>query len=527
MRNILALALLGFIVSVGSVHAQTSEQLTAQIQALLQQVAQLEQRIQAARTGGTVPVTPTTTSQGSCPTIARNLKPGVSGTDVSALQQFLAKTPALYPEAQITGYFGALTARAVERFQIQQNIVSSGSVETTGFGAVGPATRAALVRVCALGTPVVIPSPPPPTPSVLNCILGTTVLASGETRTLYTSGVVPFGASCLGIPRKCMNGVLSGDPAYSFPTCTANTTPGSCTVDGVTVTHGQSKTFYKQRDVLFGQQCAPFGQTRTCNDGTLSGDPTYRFATCAVTSARSCEVVASSATSTTLTHGAQRSFFSKTIVPYNQSCDDFKLVRVCNDGYVSGDSAYVHPACSVTPGLSCTLDSVKVAHGASKDFYSDRTDTIASCANKKQSRTCTNGVLNGTASYKFSYCAPSNQKACILDGVLVEHTKTGKFYSASEVPFGRTCAQSEEVRTCTNGVLGGSNIYAFATCSARDAAVCTLDGKEVAHGASRAFYSRAVAPVGETCEPYKQIRYCTDGYLSGSGTYQYGDCATQ
>ena len=51
----------------------------------------------------------------------RDLKRGMSGDDVSALQQFLIEVES-YPEALVTGYFGPLTQRALQTFQREQNI---------------------------------------------------------------------------------------------------------------------------------------------------------------------------------------------------------------------------------------------------------------------------------------------------------------------------------------------------------------------------------------------------------------------
>lgn len=65
---------------------------------------------------------------------------GSSGEDVRRLQEFLAKDRALYPEGIITGYFGTLTEKAVQRFQKKYGIVNSGDPITTGFGFVGPQT---------------------------------------------------------------------------------------------------------------------------------------------------------------------------------------------------------------------------------------------------------------------------------------------------------------------------------------------------------------------------------------------------
>jgi len=76
--------------------------------------------------------------------ITTNLSAGSSGAQVTELQTFLSARPAIYPEGLITGYYGPLTAKAVQRYQCDKAIVCSGSASATGYGNVGPATRAAI-----------------------------------------------------------------------------------------------------------------------------------------------------------------------------------------------------------------------------------------------------------------------------------------------------------------------------------------------------------------------------------------------
>lgn len=75
---------------------------------------------------------------------------GSRGTAVRNLQAFLATDATIYPEGLITGYYGTLTARAVQRFQCRQGIVCSGSISTNGYGRVGPMTLAKLQVVGGL-----------------------------------------------------------------------------------------------------------------------------------------------------------------------------------------------------------------------------------------------------------------------------------------------------------------------------------------------------------------------------------------
>ncbi len=147
-----ALALFVVLTSVplvSNAQAQTAEQLAAQAQLLLQQIAALQAQLQAqtgAPTGATVAPT---VSSALCPNVGRVLKLGSTGDDVSRLQRFLAADAGIYPEALITGYYGGLTEAAVKRWQTKFNIVSSGDAESTGFGVTGPRTAAAISLQCS------------------------------------------------------------------------------------------------------------------------------------------------------------------------------------------------------------------------------------------------------------------------------------------------------------------------------------------------------------------------------------------
>lgn len=87
------------------------------------------------------------------PTLTRNLKMGITNPQVVALQQLLnnagfiiAKSGPGSPGNETTT-FGSLTRAAVRRFQCEKNIVCQGSETTTGYGLVGPRTRALLLTL--------------------------------------------------------------------------------------------------------------------------------------------------------------------------------------------------------------------------------------------------------------------------------------------------------------------------------------------------------------------------------------------
>jgi peptidoglycan hydrolase-like protein with peptidoglycan-binding domain len=77
--------------------------------------------------------------------LTRNLSLGSRGVDVISMQNFLIAHHFL-PAGNNTGYFGNLTQAAVQSWQRSHGIVSSGTPTTTGYGAAGPRTRAALAH---------------------------------------------------------------------------------------------------------------------------------------------------------------------------------------------------------------------------------------------------------------------------------------------------------------------------------------------------------------------------------------------
>lgn len=91
-------------------------------------------------------VTPTASGGGAIKavrtiTFSVAMAKGSRGAQVSALQQFLAEDPSLYPEGLVTGYFGSASEAALKRFQVRYGIANTGDA---GYGLVGPKTRAKL-----------------------------------------------------------------------------------------------------------------------------------------------------------------------------------------------------------------------------------------------------------------------------------------------------------------------------------------------------------------------------------------------
>lgn len=152
-------------------YALTEDELREQIAELLLRVSELQEQMGGSTTptntsttntntttSGTTGGTSNTTS-GALTSVLngglsldRYLERGMSGADVAALQAFLKIDPSVYPEGQLSAFFGPLTERAVQRFQVKCGIVTVGDYQSTGYGRVGPMTRAALKNGCRTGT---------------------------------------------------------------------------------------------------------------------------------------------------------------------------------------------------------------------------------------------------------------------------------------------------------------------------------------------------------------------------------------
>ena len=116
------------VISPWVIQAQTSTTTSnAQVQAMLMQIQALQAQIQAMQTAQLQVQTAQTNIQSTL-SLIRNLRQGMSGEDVSALQAVLAADPTIYPEGSITGFYGRLTAEAVKKFQRKHGIETLGSV---------------------------------------------------------------------------------------------------------------------------------------------------------------------------------------------------------------------------------------------------------------------------------------------------------------------------------------------------------------------------------------------------------------
>ena len=304
----IGLGAFGFLLLASPVFAQSTD-VQAQITALLAQIKALqEQLLQLQR------------QHALCVVLTQNLGPlytdARTNGDVSNLQRFLMAQNLLNPNLPI-GYFGPLTITAVQRWQAMHGVVASGDPDTTGYGFVGPKTRAAMAAECTMPN--------------LSCTFNDQTIANSASVTAYQSATVPSGQQCVSEQRTCGNGSLSG--TYQYSSCAAQS-PAPCIFNGQIIASGASVTAYQSLSAIYGQSCQT--QQRTCTNGALSGS--YLFTSCAVPQAASCIFDGK-----TVTNGTSVTAYQSATVPSGQQCVSEQ--RTCGNGSLSG--TYQNPSCTV------------------------------------------------------------------------------------------------------------------------------------------------------------------------------------
>jgi len=170
--------------------------------------------------------------------------------------------------------------------------------------------------------------------SIVPCIApdGSTIPPDGSITT-YQSSVVPYGSSCVAQDRICNNGNLSG--SYTAMSCFTGT-PAACALPwGGSIAHGQSVTAYQSNLVSPGGSCAPYAQTRTCNNGMLSGS--YQYSACSV-QPTACSLPWGGS----LNNSQSVTAYAAQLVEWDSSCAAES--RTCSGGALSG--SYVYGSCS-------------------------------------------------------------------------------------------------------------------------------------------------------------------------------------
>src|SRR3989339_128411 len=207
-------------------------------------------------------------------------------------------------------------------------------------------------------------------------------IPNGDSIIAYQSLIEPCGSSCNSETRTCNNGILSG--FFINQNCSVFCLP--CPLPwGGSINHGASVTTYQNPTEPCGSSCS--SETRTCNNGTLSGSFTNQ--NCSVAACASCNLPWGG----TINHGASATAYQNPTEPCGSSCNS--ETRTCNNGTLSG--SFTNQNCSVLAcAASCNLPwGGAIANGSSVTAYQNPTVPCGSSCSF-QIRTCNNGTLSGS-----------------------------------------------------------------------------------------------------------------------------------
>jgi peptidoglycan hydrolase-like protein with peptidoglycan-binding domain len=156
---------------------------------------------------------------------------GAQSSDVSELQTYLSRYSNLYPSGLVTGYFGSLTQGGVEKFQIEQSIVSNGNPESTGYGRVGPVTGARINVLMAS----ILPSRSTPSGDVWSPMISGSVLTTDT-----NSATIRWNTSESAVSRV----MYAKNWPFSYATAQSVSTGTYVTKANITISDLDSDTMY-------------------------------------------------------------------------------------------------------------------------------------------------------------------------------------------------------------------------------------------------------------------------------------------
>ena len=137
----------------------------------------------------------------------------------------------------------------------------------------------------------------------------------------------------------------------------------ACTFHNKSIPNGQSVIAYSAESLVYDTKCTSVAETRTCNDGELSG--TFKFNSCVEEPPATCTF-----DNKTVAHTGFVEAYSSSSREWNESCGDVKAVRTCDNGTLSNTS-HIYPTCAVkTPDNCTTVSGQFVEHTKTIEAFS-------------------------------------------------------------------------------------------------------------------------------------------------------------
>ena len=169
-----------------------------------------------------------------------------------------------------------------------------------------------------------------------------------------------------------------------------------------------------------------------------------------VTSSTSTELAAANSTSTSNSSTASTTTSSVETSTTPVGSTITSSTTTSNTSTTSTTSVVTSPAPVATPA-NCSINGQTIAHGSSVTRYQNASVPFGSACSS-ETRSCSDGVLSG--SYSNQSCSVEAARTCSFNGQTIPHDGIVTAYLEDSVAFDSTC--SSEIRSCNDGVLGGS-----------------------------------------------------------------------
>jgi hypothetical protein len=267
-----------------------------------------------------------------------------------------------------------------------------------------------------------------------------------------------------------------------------------------------------------GKTCTAEIQKQECRNGDLlSWIGSFANESCVVLGKKSCG---------NTPHGGKetRLKFRDEEVEFGSKCLSEEQNRMCDDGtFLAWSGMYAADVCNVKKPADCG----NLSHGQGEVRQKYQAQTVPfgeTCRRETQTRSCDNGNLTvWSGGFQFDACVTDAPKSCGATNHGQNETRTR--YPNASVPFGQTCDEQVQRRTCTNGVFGNwTGEFTQETCVVEQAASCGAiphNGKE-----TRVRFETASVPFGQTCVSQEQTRLCQNGLFDAwTGQYVQSSCS--
>ena len=195
-----------------------------------------------------------------------------------------------------------------------------------------------------------------------SCTVGTTTIADAVSQTFYNSVSSP---TCSSLSRTCTDGTMSGDSQYTYPSCAL-----SCTKPDGTILQSGNTSDYWIKDQ--STDCDAEKRTLSCNSGTLTGTSATYYT--------SCTPLAAGIPPTTI-----NSFLVKpALVSKGQKCSLFWNISTSTTCTITGSNSY-----------SVTLQSTAGDNSITPNSVSNRTKYTLTCGGNSAVKNAVCSVVPG------------------------------------------------------------------------------------------------------------------------------------